>query len=216
MISTTLQVSIMVALSAWGAQGYAQTRSGRSNTRNRARDAGVSATAPTVQSGAVTVNGGPSAPAESVSAPVAHVDGMMRRMRVWLFMAPANATAFGLGNLGQGYRLWALLPSCRPADPNDPRDPCPVDRVVMESVGSSESVRSMDPMGIAPGADARRVQSFVVPQNVSRVRIKLMGPNARVRYEAIVEAVRLVDLPPPAGSPSGAIFNFDFTQYPAR
>lgn len=216
MIRTTLQVSIMVALSAWGAQGYAQTRAGRSNTRNRARDAGVSATAPTVQGGPAAVNGGPSAPAESVSAPVAHVDGMLRRMRVWLFMAPAGATAFGIGNLGQGYRLWALLPSCRPADPNDPRDPCPVDRVVMESVGSNDSVRSMDPTGIAPGAEARRVQSFVVPQNMSRVRIKLMGPNARVRYEAIVEAVRLVDLPAPAGNPSGATFNFDFTQYPAR
>ena len=147
------------------------------------------------------------------------VDRMMRQMRVWLFTPPAGATAYGLGRIaeGGGARVWALLPSCRQANPDDPRDPCPVDRVIITSEDNNgASVQSMDPQGLAPGAEARRVQSFVVPSGVRRVHVKLMALNNRVRYEAIVDVERLQDLPPPQGAPSANGFNFELTQYPAR
>lgn len=161
----------------------------------------------------------PSGSAEHISVPVADVDRMMRQMRVWLFAPPAGATAYGLGQLGAGTRVWALLPSCRTGqDPHDPRDPCPVDRVVVQAEGpaSGPQAQSMDPVGLAPGAESRRVQSFVIPANVARVHIRLMGLNNRVRYEALVDVARLTDLPSPAGAPSAGGFTFDLSQYPSR
>lgn len=157
----------------------------------------------------------PSAP-ELISVPIADVDRMLRQMRVWLFTPPAGSTAYGLGQLGAGSsRVWALLPSCRAPDPVDPRDPCPVDRITMEAEGGG-SVHAMDPVGLAPGADARRVQSFVVPPGVRRIHIRVMGLRAAMRYEATVDVERLVDLPPPTGSPTATGFAFDLARYPSR
>jgi hypothetical protein len=158
----------------------------------------------------------PAAP-ELVSVPVALADTHLRQMRVYLFTPPSGATGYGLGQLGPGVaRVWALLPSCRPPSPDDPRDPCPIDRVILEGEGNEGRVYTMDPQGIAPGADARRVQSFSVPAGVRRVRIKVMGPQARVRYEAMVDVERLVDLPAPQGTSTPAGFAFDLARYPAR
>ena len=118
---------------------------------------------------------------------VAEADTHLRQIRVYLFTPPAGATAYGLGQLGPGVaRVWALLPSCRPPNPDDPREPCPVDRVIFEAVGGG-TVHSMDPQGLAPGAEPRRVQSFSIPEGTRRVNIKVMGLQARVRYEATVD-----------------------------
>ena len=165
--------------------------------------------------------GAPVAPqtsgAELISVPVADIDTMLRQMRVWLFNPPAGATGYGLSPRPDARGLWALLPSCRPRQADDPRDPCPIDRVVVEAVGNGgPSVTNMDPLGVAPGADARRVQSFVVPAGVGRVRVRIMGLNNAVRYEAVVDANRLVELPTPAGSVAPGGFAFTLAQYPAR
>src|SRR4051812_39145143 len=49
--------------------------------------------------------------------------GMLRRLRIYLLNAPAGSTAFG--SLGNGPQIWFVLPSCRPPQPDDPRDYCP-------------------------------------------------------------------------------------------
>jgi len=155
-------------------------------------------------------------PNEVIPVPVASVDNMMRRMRVYLFVAPAGSQAFGAGRApAGGQRVWALLPSCRTTNPDDNRDPCPTDRVVIEAVGSG-NVTSNDPTNLGTTPDARRVQWFAVGEGVPRVRVKLFAPGARLRYEAVVDATRLVDLPAPQGTDRGATYEFDFTQYPAR
>ena len=69
-------------------------------------------------------------------------------------------------------------------------------------------------LGGAPAG--RRVQSYVVEANVPRVRIRVVGPASRIRYEAVVEAEHLADLPSPEGAPSADGFAFDLTAYPAR
>ncbi len=153
--------------------------------------------------------------AEVIPVPVSNVDGMLRRMRVFLFNAPAASSAYGLGGLGQGRRIWALLPSCRPANPDDPREQCPVDRVSFEAVIRG-NVGSTSPTFLGGAPDGRRVQSYVVEANVPRVRIRVVGPASRIRYEAVVEAEHLADLPSPEGAPSADGFAFDLTAYPAR
>jgi hypothetical protein len=158
----------------------------------------------------------PAANAETISVPVTDVDHMMRQMRVWLFTPPAGASGYGVG-AGTGRRVWALLPSCRHANPDDPRPPCPVDRVIIEPVPSGQvSVSSNDPVGLQPNEGSRRVQGFTVPTGVPRVRVKIMGLNNVVRYDAVVDASNLGELPAPQGSPTANGFNFDLTQYPAR
>lgn len=155
-------------------------------------------------------------PNEVISVAVNQADGMLRRMRVFVFLAPPNDDSFGVGRLGPGRRLWALLPSCRARNDVDNREPCPVERVVIEAVGRG-NVSGTDPQNLDPRADdSRRAQGFVVGEGVPRVRIKVIGSNARVRYEAVVEAERLVDLQPPQGAPQNGRFEFDLTQYPAR
>lgn len=152
---------------------------------------------------------------EVIPVPVSAVDGMLRRMRVFLFVAPAGTGAYGLGTLGRGRRLWALLPSCRTTNPDDDREPCPVDRVTVEAVMRG-NVNAGTPTFLGGSADARRVQSFVVEDSAPRVRLRVLGPANRVRYEAVVESERLADLPAPEGAPGGDGFNFDLTRYPAR
>jgi hypothetical protein len=152
---------------------------------------------------------------EVIPVPVSAVDGMMRRMRVFLFTAPPVSNAFGIGALGRGRRIWALLPSCRTTNPDDDREPCPVDRVTVEAVMRG-NVNAGTPTFLGGHADGRRVQSFVVEDSAPRVRLRVLGPGDRVRYEAVVEADRLADLPPPEGASSPTEFTFDLTRYPAR
>jgi hypothetical protein len=198
--TTRLTLLAMMLLSASAADG--QRRPPR--PARPAADAGVAAAAPPA-----------SAAPELISVSVAEADTHLRQMRVYLFTPPAGATAYGLGSLGDGARVWALLPSCRPPNPDDPRDPCPIDRVVLEAEGGG-SVHAMDPQGLAPGAESRRVQSFAVPAGIRRVHIKVMGLQARVRYEATVDVERLVDLVAPQGSATPNGFAFDLARYPAR
>ena len=152
---------------------------------------------------------------EVIPVPVSAVDGMLRRMRVFLFTAPPSSAAYGLGALGQGQRLWALLPSCRTTNPDDDREPCPVDRVTVEAVIRG-NVNAGTPTFLGGAADGRRVQSFVVEPSAPRVRLRVLGPGNRIRYEAVVESERLADLAPPEGAPSADGFAFDLTRYPAR
>lgn len=155
-------------------------------------------------------------PNEVISVDVSQVNGMLRRMRVYLFQATTGDDSYGLAALGPGQRFWALLPSCRERNDEDNREPCPVERVVLEAVGRG-NVSGNSPQNLDPRApDPRRAQGFVVAPGTTRVRIKVVGANARVRYEAVVEAERLVDLSPPQGAVQNGRFEFDFTQYPAR
>lgn len=155
-------------------------------------------------------------PNEVISVDVTQVDGMLRRMRVYLFQAAPNDTSFGVGGMGAGRRLWALLPSCRERNDIDSRDPCPVQRVVIEAVGRG-NVSAGDPINLDPRADdSRRAQGYVIAEGTTRVRIKVITATATVRYEAVVEAARLADLQPPQGAAQNGRFVFDFTQYPAR
>jgi len=66
---------------------------------------------------------------------------MSQRQRVFLFTPPAGSGAYGIGTLGEGHRVWALLPSCRQPNPDDPRDPCPVGHVTMEIITGNGQVR---------------------------------------------------------------------------
>lgn len=155
-------------------------------------------------------------PNEVISVDVTQVDGMLRRMRVYVLQAAPNDDSYGLARLGPGRRFWALLPSCRERNDEDSREPCPVERVVLEAVGRG-NVSGTDPQNLDPrAADSRRAQGFVVADGTPRVRIKVIGSNARVRYEAVVEAPRLADLQPPQGAAQNGRFEFDLTQYPAR
>lgn len=152
---------------------------------------------------------------EVIPVPVSAVDGMLRRMRVYLFTAPSASSAYGLAALGRGRRIWALLPSCRTTNPDDDREPCPVDRLTVEAVIRG-NVNAGTPAFIGGVADGRRVQSFVVEEGTARVRLRVLGPASRIRYEAVVEADRLSDLHPPEGSATPGGFTFDLTRYPAR
>lgn len=153
--------------------------------------------------------------AETIPVPVSAVDGMLRRMRVYLLLPPNGVDVYGLRALGPGRRLWVLLPTCRTSDPDDPRDPCPVERATLEAIGMG-NVASGTPTFTNGTQDSRRVQSFVVANNVPRVRIKVWGTNNHLRYEAVIETERLVDLPYPLGTATATGFEFDYTQYPAR
>ncbi len=154
-------------------------------------------------------------PADVIPVPVAAVDGMLRQMRVYLLLPPAGTMAFPVGRGALGRRVWALLPSCQAHNPHDHRHPCAVDRIAFEAVGSGD-VAGSDPTLLGTGPESRRVQSFLVGDTVPRVRIKVFGQNAHLRYEAVIEASRLVDLPPPQGAATATGYDFDFTQFPAR
>lgn len=154
-------------------------------------------------------------PAEVIPVPVAGVDGMLRRMRVYLLLPPPGTTAFPVRSGALGRRLWVLLPSCQQTNPHDHRDPCPVDRVAFEAVGQGD-VNGTDPTMLGTSPESRRLQSFLIGDTVPRVRIKVFGPNARLRYEAVIETTRLVDLPPPQGTATPTGYDFDYLQFPAR
>ena len=89
---------------------------------------------------------------------------------------------------------------------------------MVESIGdNAPRVNTMDPTDLTPNTQgSRRVQSFVIPSGVGRVRVKLLGPRNAVRYEAVVDVGPLRELPTAQGSASPAGFAFDLAQYPAR
>src|SRR3954470_21425724 len=64
---------------------------------------------------------GPVAPALSApvqTIPLAEANTMLLRQRVFLFTPPVGSQAYGIDRLGPGYRVWALLPSCRAPNPD--------------------------------------------------------------------------------------------------
>lgn len=217
---TSISLALAALLSLGAAPALAQRRPPRPRRPTAAavaaRPGSVAVAPPTVATTEATPQARPTLDlGEVIPVPVSAVDGMLRRMRVYLFIAPPGSSAFGIGALGQGRRLWALLPSCRTTNPDDDREPCPVDRVTLEAVIRG-NVNSGTPTFLGGVADARRVQSFVVEPSAPRVRLRVLGPNNRVRYEAVVEADRLADLQPPEGNPTPDGFSFDLTRYPAR
>jgi hypothetical protein len=180
---------------------YAQQR-----RRGRARSAAPAAAAVAVE-----------ATPRVMSIPVVEAYNMAQRMRVWLFTPPAGSTAWGLDGLGEGQRVWALLPSCRQPNPDDPRDPCPVGRVVIEVVSGTGEVRSTEPRSLTGSPDARRVQAFVVPSTVQQVRIKILRRDDGVRWQAAVDVPQLHNLQQPEGRARGTTgFEFELTRYPAN
>ena len=154
-------------------------------------------------------------PARVIAIPVGEAANMLQQMRVWVFTPPAGASAYGLGGLGDGQRIWALLPSCRQANPDDPRDPCPISHVAIELITGTGDIHGTDPQPISTQS-TRRVQSFVVPSSAGQVRVKLVRQDNGVRYEAAVWASQLVQLPAPEGQPTSEGFGFDLARYPSR
>jgi len=218
-IRTSIALALAAALSLGAStSAWAQRRSHppRRPTPTAARPGSVAVAPPTVATTEATPQARPTLDlGEVIPVPVSAVDGMLRRMRVYLVIAPPGSTAFGIGALGQGRRIWAVLPSCRTTNPDDDREPCPVDRLTLEAVIRG-NVNSGTPTFLGGVADARRVQSFVVEQSAPRVRLRVLGPGDRVRYEAVVEADRLADLQPPEGASSADGFTLDLSRYPAR
>lgn len=220
-IRTSIALALAAALSlVSSAPAWAQRRPHRPRrpapAAVAARPGSVAVAPPTVATTETTPQARPTLDlGEVIPVPVSAVDGMLRRMRVYLVLAPTGSTAFGIGALGQGRRIWAVLPSCRTTNPDDDREPCPVDRLTLEAVIRG-NVNSGTPTFLGGVADARRVQSFVVEQSAPRVRLRVLGPGDRVRYEAVVEADRLADLHPPEGTAAADGFTLDLTRYPAR
>lgn len=152
---------------------------------------------------------------EVIPVPVTTAAAMLRRMKVYLFNVPPGNDPYAIRGGGEGRRLWALLPSCQHSNTIDNREPCPVDRVAVEAVIRG-NVNSGTPTLLGGTPDARRLQAYVVNPGTDRVRIRVLGPNNSTRYEAVVEAERLEDLPQPQGTPVATGFDFDYLQYPAR
>ncbi len=151
-----------------------------------------------------------------ITIPCVEAGHMLNRMRVWIFSPPAGATAYGLGGLGEGRRLWALLPGCREPNPDDPRDQCPVGRVTIEIAGGGGQVAATEPQTVSSNPGSRRVQSFVVPTSAQAVRIKVQRRDGAVRYEAAVEAGQLYNFPAPQGAPGENGFAFELSAYPSN
>lgn len=185
---------VLVAL-ATGAQALAQ----------RARPSAAPSAAPSASADAP----------RHISIPVGEAVHMMNRLRVYPLRAPDGATAFGLGTLGPGQHLWVLLPSCRQPNPDDPRDPCPVGRVTIETMAGTGAVQSTEPMPVVAGqTEGRRVQSFSVPAGVTQVRVKILRRDDAVRYEVNIEATQLHHLDLPEGhAEDPAHFTFELGRY---
>ena len=67
------------------------------------------------------------------------------------------------------------------------------------------------------GEVPRRVQAFVVSPQTRLVSVRLVNQRGVVRYEGVVEAPQLRELPRPEGRalPDGS-FALDLSRYPAR
>lgn len=143
---------------------------------------------------------------------------MMNRLRVYPFLPPQGATAFGLSTLAAGQHLWVLLPSCREPDPDGPREPCPVGRVTVETMAGTGVVASTEPMpAVAGQAQGRRVQSFSIPPTVTQVRVKILRRDDGVRYEVNLEVGQFSHFDHPEGtSAHPGEFAFDLARYIAN
>lgn len=162
----------------------------------------------------VTAQPAPPPPAPQVVAQdVSSMVNMLRRLRIYVVRAPVGATDFGA--LGAGTQFWFVLPSCRPAQPDDPRDYCPIDRLEVAALGTG-SVHAGRMVTVLDGQIPRRVQAFVAEAGTSLVRVRLYTPQGQMRYESVVSASALGELPPVAGGRTLQGFEIDFTQYPGR
>ena len=154
---------------------------------------------------------------EVVAISLNEASNMLQRQGVFLIAPPAGSTAYGLVTLGEGTRIWALLPSCRRPNPDDPRDPCPVGRVTMTVAGGGGTIQGGEPQTVSESADDRRVQSFVVPVGTTTIQLRLLRHDDGMRYEANIDAAQLGQLPAAQGTPGGPRgFTFDLSAYPGR
>lgn len=202
MKTTTAQAGLLTLIVAT-AMTTVQTMPAHAQRRGRRPPATPPATQPVVEE------------RRTIPIPAMDAYSMFQRQRVWIFTPPAGATQFGIGGLGQGARVWALLPSCQHSR-DDGRDPCPVDRVAIEVITGNGNVQSVGPteLGTTPGG--RRVMSFVVPLSVEICRLKILKTDGTVRYEAAVHTAALENLPNPEGRAQGTSWAFDMTRYPAN
>jgi hypothetical protein len=150
-----------------------------------------------------------------ICIPVNEAEHMMQQMRVWLFTPPPGASQYGIGGLGEGHRIWALLPSCTEPNPDDPRDPCPIQHIEIQLITGTGEIHQTEPQMVS-AETTRRVQSLVVPESIQTVRIKLVRRDNSVRYEAAVDVAQLHNLPAPEGSPTAQGFGFELSSYPSR
>ena len=152
---------------------------------------------------------------ETVPVGASELVGTLRRMRIYVFLAPADSAAFGAGSLGEGQRLWFLLPSCRASSSDDPHDRCVIDHLQVDALRGG-SVRVGAVQTVMAGDIPRRVQAVVVPPRYDLLRIRLLTPAGATRYEAVVRADQLRDLEAPAGRATADGFAFEFDRYPAH
>ena len=138
--------------------------------------------------------------------------GMLRRLRIYLLRAPSGSSAFGA--VGEGPQIWFVLPSCRPSQPDDPRDYCPIERLEVTAIHGAVLAGPMTT--VMDGAVPRRVQAFATAAGTDLLRVRLISPDGLTRFEAVVPVRGLGDLAAPAGRPTPTGFTIDFTQYPGR
>jgi hypothetical protein len=154
----------------------------------------------------------PPATPELVPQDPSEAAGTLRRFRIYLVRAPASSTAFGA--LGPGPQLWFVLPSCRPPQPDDPRDFCPIERLEVTAVHGT--VRPGAMTTVMDGEIPRRVQAFAVAPGADILRVRLIGLDGAVRFEAALPVSGLGSLALPAGRATPTGFDIDFAAYPAR
>ncbi|MBP6834853.1 MAG: hypothetical protein KA978_28975, partial [Deltaproteobacteria bacterium] len=108
-IRTSIALALAAALSLGSSSpAWAQRRTHRPRrpTPAAARPGSVAVAPPTVATTEATPQARPTLDlGEVIPVPVSAVDGMLRRMRVYLVIAPPGSTAFGIGALGQGRRI---------------------------------------------------------------------------------------------------------------
>jgi hypothetical protein len=152
-------------------------------------------------------------PPQVVAVEAADLQNTLRRLRIYVMNAPDGARAFG--NLGAGPQMWMLLPSCRTSLVDDPRDPCPIERLAVDAVGPG-GVQVGAMTTVMSGDTPRRVLAFVVAPSTELVRLRLITPQGVLHYEGAVRVDQLLRLPAPVGRDRDDGFAFDFAVYPAR
>jgi hypothetical protein len=165
----------------------------------------------------------PAAPPAQVAPPpapmlvptdVTTMQNNLLHLRIYVLYGPETSTAFGAA--GVGSRVWFVLPSCRPQDNSNVVDSCPIERLELEARGDG-AVRAAPMTTVLDGEVPRRVQAFVVSPQTRLVSVRLVNQRGVVRYEGVVEAPQLRELPRPEGRalPDGS-FALDLSRYPAR
>ncbi len=149
-----------------------------------------------------------------VPADVTTMQNNLRHLRIYVLYGPETSTAFGAA--GVGSRVWFVLPSCRPQDNSNVVDACPIERLELEARGDG-AVHAAPMTTVLDGEVPRRVQAFVVSPQTRLLSVRLVNQRGQVRYEGVVEAPQLRELPRPVGTarPDGS-FALDLTRYPAR